>query len=183
MILVVGIAGGCRIAELTNMKIDDIDDRGSVMVITLPDTKTNKPRIFTIINETVVKALDIFKKYLELRPKNVPNKRLFLNYQKGRCTVQPVGENKIRKMPSVIASFLGLVNPQLYTGHSFRRTSASLLVNGGADILELKKHGGWSSTSVAENYIVDSVEKKNQTCKKIFGSSSSTSNVDISDVP
>jgi integrase len=39
-----GIAGGCRVGELVNMKIDDVDDRGNVLVVTLPDTKTNKPR-------------------------------------------------------------------------------------------------------------------------------------------
>jgi integrase len=43
IVLVMGIAGGCRVGELVNMKIDDVDDRGNVLVVTPPDTKTNKP--------------------------------------------------------------------------------------------------------------------------------------------
>ncbi|KAJ8914344.1 hypothetical protein NQ315_011332 [Exocentrus adspersus] len=38
----------------------------------------------------------------------------------------------------------------LYTGHCFRRTSASLLADSGASIDVLKRHGGWKSASVAE---------------------------------
>lgn len=164
-----GIAGGCRIGELVNMKIDDVDDRGNVVVVTLPDTKTNKPRVFTIIEEKDLNALHIYRKYVKLRPQAVPHRRLFLNYQHGKCTVQPVGENKIRKIPCLIATYLKLPEPALYTGHALRRSSASLLVDGGADLLELKRHGGWSSSTVAENYIEDSVTRKMETCKKIFG--------------
>ena len=57
-------------------------------------------------------------------------------------------------MPNVIASFLKLTNPELYnTGHSFRRTSATLLIEAGGDITAVKKLGGWKSTTVAEGYI------------------------------
>ena len=132
--------------------------------------------------------MDIYKKYIELRPQAVPHRRLFLNYQHGKCTVQPVGENKFRKVPSVIATFLGLPEAASYTGHAFRRSSASLLVDGGADLLELKRHGGWNSSAVAENYIEDSVMRKRETCAKIFGKKhcskpvekTSTSSVNVS---
>lgn len=177
-ILALGIAGGCRIGELVNMKIDDVDDRGNVLVVNIQDTKTNKPRFFTVINEGEINALDIYKKYIKLRPQAVPHRRLFLNYQHRKCTVQPVGQNKISKMPSVIATFLGLPEPASYTGHAFRRSSASLLVDGGADLLELKRHGGWSSTTVAENYIEDSITRKVETCTKIFGNKNRLETVD-----
>jgi site-specific recombinase XerD len=77
-----GIAGGCRVGELVNMKIDDVDDRGNVLVVTLPDTKTNKPRMFTIIIEVAINAVDIYRKYVILRPQVVAYRRFFLNYQR-----------------------------------------------------------------------------------------------------
>ncbi|KAJ8945305.1 hypothetical protein NQ317_003727 [Molorchus minor] len=42
-------------------------------------------------------------------------------------------------LPSKMASYLNLPNYKEYTGHSFRRTSATLLADSGADILALKK--------------------------------------------
>lgn len=64
------------------------------------------------------------------------------------------------EIPRQIAEYLGLPNPTSYTGHSFRRTSATLLANAGADITTLKRHGGWKSSNVAEEYISDSVQNE-----------------------
>ena len=36
------IAGGCKIGELVSMSVEDIDDRGTVLVVQIPDTKTYK---------------------------------------------------------------------------------------------------------------------------------------------
>lgn len=66
----------------------------------------------------------------------------FLNYKNGKCTKQVTGKNKIGNMPKEIANYLNLPDPQAYTGHSFRRTSATLLANSGFDITTLKLHGG-----------------------------------------
>lgn len=64
-------------------------------------------------------------------------------------------------MPKHIAIFLNLEEPHLYTGHSFRRTSATVLMaDAGADIVTLKRHGGWKSSTVAEGYIEDSIKNK-----------------------
>jgi integrase len=57
----------------------------------------------------------------------------------------------------------------MYTGHSFRRTSATLLANAsGTDILDLKRHGGWKSGTVAEGYISESITNKIQVANKIL---------------
>lgn len=63
----------------------------------------------------------------------------FINYQKGKCTTQRVGINKIGYMSKTIATYLKLHNPELYTGHSFRRSSATVLVDAGEDITSLKR--------------------------------------------
>lgn len=41
-------------------------------------------------------------------------------------------------MPKEIAKFIGLPDAESYTGHNFKRTSATLLANSGADLLALK---------------------------------------------
>ncbi|KAJ3643905.1 hypothetical protein Zmor_026587 [Zophobas morio] len=40
VIFVVGVVRGCRMGELVAMSVDDVEDRGSVLVVQIPDTKT-----------------------------------------------------------------------------------------------------------------------------------------------
>ncbi|RZB39712.1 hypothetical protein BDFB_013718 [Asbolus verrucosus] len=48
-------------------------------------------------------------------------------------------------------SYLRMPHPEGYTGHSFRRSSASLLIGPGADVLGLKRHRGWRSSNAIES--------------------------------
>lgn len=146
------------------MKIDHIIDADDdTMLVKVPVTKTCKPRSFIIAGV----LREIVKVYMSLRPSNCTTDRFFLNYRGGKCTVQPVGKSKFGEMPKIIAAYLKLPNCKIYTGHSFRRTSATLLADAGADLLELKRHGSWTSVSVVEGYIGDSVQNKKRTHLKI----------------
>lgn len=153
------------------MKLSHIEDMGSKLLITLPDTKTKKTRTF-IVNE----YLDIFRKYLSIRPKNMDNERFFFKYYKGKSFKQAIGIHKFGSMPQDVAKYLQLPNTHEYTGHCFRRTSATLLVNAGGDITMLKRHGGWRSTQVAEGYLDDSVAQKSSVCEKIFSNATNNNN-------
>jgi hypothetical protein len=64
---------------------------------------------------------------------------------------------------------LELPSAKEYTGHCFRRTSASLLANAGADMSVIKRHGAWTSSNVAEGYVDDSLENKKKICKLLAG--------------
>lgn len=135
----------------------------SYLLVKLIDTKTNVPRSFTITDKFYL----IVKKYMLLRLKNCKIDRFFLNYQKGKCVQQAIGIHKFGNMSSLIAKYLGLSDAESYTGHAFRRTSATLLVESGADIITLKRHGGWKSDRVAESYVEDSINNKKRICNKI----------------
>lgn len=162
--MIFGIFGACRRQELHQLQFADVKDFGSHIIVTLQNTKTKKPRSFTITG----KYSALVKNYIKLRPKNVQNKAFFLNYQKGKCTSQNVGINKIGELGKVVAAYLNLPNPELYTGHCFRRSSATLLVDAGGDILALKRHGGWKSTAVAEGYVDESIQNKLQVSNQIL---------------
>lgn len=154
-----------------NLRVDDIEDHESFIIVNIPDTKTKIHRRFTITSSKSegINFLDIYRKYAGLRPGHVGHRRFFLNYRCGKCSVQAVGINTIGKLPSLIAAYLKLPNPSEYTGHCFRRLSATLLADMGADITNLKRHGGWKSTSVAESYIEDSIENKIKIANQILG--------------
>lgn len=148
-----------------------MEDLNSAMLIKLTNTKNKIPRSFTLTGN----FYNIYKKYANLRPSNISENRFFLNYQNGKCTRQAVGINKFGRMATEIASFLKLPNPSEYTGHCFRRSSATILVNAGEDLLSLKRHGGWRSSGVAEGYVDDSIANKLKIANKITKSVSQTS--------
>lgn len=152
------------------MTLNDIEDKRDVIIINIPDSKNKTRRTFTIINDTDknIDCLGIIRKYVNLRPKNVDHRRLFLRYEVGKCVNQVVGKNTLGKVPYNIAKYLNLDNPESYTGHSFRRTSATLLADTGADVLALKRHGGWRSSTVAESYVADSTANKVDTARRIL---------------
>ncbi|KAJ8912673.1 hypothetical protein NQ315_011032 [Exocentrus adspersus] len=117
--------------------------------------------------EDEMNSLKLIRDYMSLRPRGCSEKRLFLTYRQGRCTVQPVGKNTFGKIPSIIAKYLGLSDPDKYTGHCMRRTSATLLAEAGASMTTLKRHGGWKSTSIAEGYLEDSISSKNKVLRML----------------
>lgn len=90
--------------------------------IYIQSTNPCKVRNFTIEGE-------YYKYYEKYRLKRCAAPRgagreFFLSYKNGKCTKQPIGLNKFGRMPKEIALFLGLDNPDEYTGHS--KSSARL---------------------------------------------------------
>lgn len=126
------------------------------------------------------------KKYINLRPAGEDASVLpfFLRYVNAKCTKQCVGINKIGSVPREIAEYLGLPDAKQYTGHCFRRSSATILVDAGGDLMALKRHGGWRSSAVAEGYVDNSMRSKTGTSTKISaaidnGATTSKSNISI----
>lgn len=54
-------------------------------------------------------------------------------------------------MPKVIATYLKLPNPEYYTGHCFRRSSATVLDDPVANLIALKRIGGYKADAEAES--------------------------------
>lgn len=117
--------------------------------------------------------LQYYRNYIALRPTNMTDRRFFLSYRNGKCCRQVVGIHKFGSIPQEIANYLKLPNAKEYTGHCFRRTSATFLVDAGADITSLKRHGGWKSSGVAEGYIDESINNKLEVAQKILNTSKS----------
>lgn len=157
VVLIMGYCGAMRREELTHMSIDDVDFKTDMILVTVPKTKTNVSRLFAITEHYWIACI---RKYVDLRPSNTSSRRFFFNYRNGKCTNQPIGINKIGQMPKVIATFLQLPNAKLFSGHCFRRSSASHLANSGGDLLTIKRHGGWKSSTVAEGYVEGSLKKR-----------------------
>jgi hypothetical protein len=88
-----GIAGACRREEFLKMSTKDIEDTGSILVVKIRDTKTNKPRTFVIDgrDHDIKNMVEIYRRYVSLRPSHTKHERLFVFYRNGKCSTQPVG--------------------------------------------------------------------------------------------
>ena len=80
VVMIMGVAGACRREELVKMTINDIEDKGAVVIVNLPNTKTNITRSFTITKnkQDNVDFVEIFRKYVEVRPKGSQYIRFFM---------------------------------------------------------------------------------------------------------
>lgn len=164
VVLIFGIHGACRGNELLKITVDDVKKYSDdLLLVNLTDTKTKIDRSFIIRGQ----YKQIVEKYQSLRPSHMTSNRFFIRYYNGKCCKQVMGKNRISSMPLEIAVYLKLPDCNLYTGHCFRRTSATLLADSGADLTVLKRHGGWKSSSVAEGYIEDSIQNKEKTSTRI----------------
>lgn len=172
--MIIGMAGACRKAELTFLPVENVIDEGSHFRVDIPPSKTKVIRQCAITTGDIenTNLVEILRKYIKLRPQILKHNRFFVKYANGKCTRNPVGINTFSSLPKVIAQFLGLSNPVLYTGHCFRRSSATFLADSGADLLKLKRHGGWKSSSVAEGYVENSMNNKKLIAQEIFGETS-----------
>lgn len=181
MLLIFGISGAMRSGEFCPLTVNGVEDTGSRLIVTIRDTKNYCPRSFVIESENYERV----KQYTNLRPTDPGTNRFFLRIQGGKCSREVIGTNQITEAPKTIASFLNLSEPNLYTGHCFRRTSAALFADSGAVVSDLKRHGGWRSDQVALGYMEDSIENKSRIFQKInkFVEKSSTFSSDIAEPP
>ena len=68
----------------------------------------------------------------------------------GTFRVQPLGINKMYGIPAEVARVLALDGS--YTGHSFRRSSATQAAEAGASIVQMQRHYGWVSQAMPQRY-------------------------------
>ncbi|CAH1130496.1 unnamed protein product [Ceutorhynchus assimilis] len=133
--MIFGIMGACRRHELHDLKLENVQDKKEILIVNIVESKTKIRRTFTIAG----KLYETCKKYMNLRPANCRTPYFFLNYMNGKCTVQNIGLNKFGNLCKQIATYLKLPDANLYTGHCFRRTSATILVDGSGDITTLNQ--------------------------------------------
>ncbi|KAJ8664477.1 hypothetical protein QAD02_006139 [Eretmocerus hayati] len=162
--LILGVLGAMRREEFTELELRNVVDHGEYILVRVTKTKNHVPRSFLIEDPNLYR---ICKVYIEARIMVLENDRFFLRYSNGRCVNQAIGINTFGGMPRRIAEYLKLPNYMDFTGHSFRRTSATFLADAGADTLTLRRHGGWKSSSVAESYVADSISSKRKICHQI----------------
>ncbi|XP_037042629.1 uncharacterized protein LOC119078984 [Bradysia coprophila] len=124
-VCIFAVCGSLKNGELRSIKYCDVELHGDLLLVKVEDSCTKSYRSFTITGQ----FCNVVKKYVALRPAHAPIERFFLNYQRERCTIQPIGKNKFARMPYKMAQYLKLPEPVRYTGQAFRLSGQIILKN------------------------------------------------------
>ena len=128
---------------------------------TAPDGNYTSHQLIDHIEEINTNA--ILDEYLSLRSQVIVKEDpLFIRPSTKRYGYDSmvIGKNQFSKMAIDIARTHGKPNPETYTSHTFRRSGATALVEGGATAEELKIIGNWKSIQVPTAYV-----SENKVCK------------------
>lgn len=138
---------GMRLAELENLKVNDIDFYTKSIKVT---GKRNKQRIIPVSDLLLGK----FKSYLAMREKiALPGVLEFIINDKG----EKAGRSFIYNMVKLYLTQAGVTGTK--SPHVLRHTFATLMLNEGADLNAIKEILGHSSLASTQVYTHTSVEK------------------------
>ena len=170
VLLIFGINLGLRTADLKKLKWTSIIQTAIGLRVTVDwATKTDqgaKGNWYFIAREEnpLVCGVALFAEYRSIVQEADParlNGELWLKVIKKKngkwIIMEARGRNWITGVPSIVAKSLGLPNPEQYTGHCFRRTSAQWQADAGATVLELQNQFGWKNSTMAAVYTGQSV--------------------------
>lgn len=137
------------------MLVEDVEEKGSLFIV----------KVF--LHPKVTNAVQ----------SEATTKRFVLRYSNSVCynfNLQVFKYCKPQsKIPFQIARFFKLPQPSLYTGHFLRRTSVTLRYQSTQEVIlhitQLKWHGSWKSSTLAEGYLDKSISNKVATGKRIPG--------------
>lgn len=176
----IGFCGGLRCADMVGLNMEDCTfDETSGMWI---DYNVSKQRGEAIRNKFNVplEFCGFLETYdHELFRCNAKEGRLFKTFRIRNdgttyYTKQPMGIHFLSKINFKVAKFLKLPNPERYTGHCFRRSSANALAEAGCSTTALKKHFNWQNEGTALQYVENTKNAKIAISDKIASPSSST---------
>jgi len=110
--------------------------------------------------DPIVNCIDIYNDYLDrLEKRNIeikPERNFWIQvYDKSKFTNQSISR-KFSNAGMEIAKLLKLPNPESFTGHCFRRTSATSMADNGATVTELQRKFGWANPKTAMEYVSNS---------------------------
>jgi len=179
--LSVGIHGGLRVGEYILLLFDDIvETKKDNLIIQvkflLPKSKTDKKGegfTFMLVKNDNKKICPIiyYQKYISYFSDIQKTGRFFRQIRNNKATKQPLGKDFFQQYPKIVAKFLGKPNADEFTGHSIRRTGATILADKGESKPCLKRYGRWRSDCVVDKYIDESDLFKTTISAKMLGSS------------
>lgn len=175
--LVVGYCGGLRCADLVSINCEDCEfNETTGMWIQYNVSKQRGEAVVNKFNVPLEMCSYLETYDNELDKCNAGSGRMFKTYRtrkdgSGYFTKQAMGVHLLRKVSTKIATYLNLPNPEKYTGHCLRRSTANTLAEAGTSTTILKKHFNWKSEGTALKYVENTKAAKLSISEKMVSNS------------
>lgn len=180
--------GGLRCDEIWRMKLKNLERKNNGYLVTLERSKQTgevSTSIFMVpsqLNDLGIQFSSYIDHYLDVVQKKIgilgKEDSLFVGTHGGRGFVrQPMGIGMIRELGKVVANEISLEEPQLYTGHCWRRSSATQAAGQGATSSDLKRTYGWKQEQTAMKYLDNNANQAAKMAELITQNTSTSSNV------
>jgi integrase len=165
-VVALSYSGGLRTTELKNLKYRNLSDSPAGIWVDYTPAKqrgeVKTSRFLVPINPESPGACyaSHVRAYMTAVKKSLGSNQLDADSELFRQCLKgggyskvPMGINLLYKIPGEVATRLNLQDPMKYTGHSFRRSSATQMANAGATSTDLRRFYHWKNDSTANQYI------------------------------
>jgi integrase len=169
IILLLGYLGAMRRVDLYELKFKNVIDTGKTIRINFYESKNKRWRNF-LLETDENEYTPLLREYVRLRSQIKEEEYFFHQFRQGKVTRQRVGLKSIGSVPQIVARYLGLPEPETYTSHSLRRSSASAMAEAGVSFLGIKNYVGWKGDRAAHGYIDQSLRSKSEIAKSLLRS-------------
>ena len=169
-------SGGLRCDEIHRMKFGNVNrtDQGYVVTFERSKQTGEKEQSNFLVPKSEGGELcfaHFLGQYIEEASKSSPftaNDPLFRGVHGGqRIVKQPMGIHLIRNVAKDVATELGLDNPSSFTGHCWRRSSATQAAGAGATSTDLKRTYGWKQDTTAMRYLDSTMDQSVKVAKML----------------
>ncbi|KAJ8915592.1 hypothetical protein NQ315_012477 [Exocentrus adspersus] len=179
VVAICGIFGSCRRCELCDLRLHDIKEEGSVLIITIRPSKTVKARRFTVADSEAISYVRLTEFSYDMIRGNVPIKWLVLIHldhvpRKLHVILNWMILQNTRDMLFDLAEMKGGIIHQ-----ETPCTSATIMANSGMTTDQIQRQVGWKSSAVATGYVEESISNK-KNVSNIIGSAINGSSTSLS---
>lgn len=157
-----GFFGGLRCADMTTIMCEGVEYNSVTgFWVEYTVSKNSKEVVKNKFNVPTSHSVSISKYVDILKAKNMFSGRFFKGFREPDVYInQPMGVHTISKAGKKIAEFLELPNMNTFTGHTFRRSSATACAELNTSTSLMKQHFNWKSEGTAMKYVENTSNMK-----------------------
>jgi len=159
-VVVLSFFGGLRLEECLTLKLEQIIRSSVGYTITHKRCKQRSDDLFTkfVVPEDggFAEKLSIYLTKINMQLDKFAGRVFYTASKKSHLKKQGMGRNTLALVPHELAKFLELPEGDVFTFHSFRRTSATSAADAGSTTEQLVDFFGWKNGSMCQEYISSS---------------------------